>query len=219
MGSRFAGVQHNASWSMASMVLHRRPPSGGTDMSRNTSKQTATARGVALSCLAVAFLAAGVRAGAQSNDFTERAGLVGTWMVRVTLRDCTTGAPLGPPFSSLVTFHGDGTLSESPASLAFAPGQRGPGHGTWTRKRRHSFQQEMIALVLFDTEPNLPATPTFDPTKPVSPGFLAGWQTVSHTVRFTAPDQIASTGTNRFYRTNGEAYRSGCSDATAQRFQ
>jgi hypothetical protein len=115
-------------------------------------------------------------------------------MVRVTLRDCATNAPLGPAFSSLVTFHGDGTLGESAGSLAFAPGQRSPGHGTWTRKRGHTYRQEMIALVLFDTEPNLPGTATFDPTKPVSPGFFAGWQTVSHTVRFTAVDRIASTG-------------------------
>ena len=120
---------------------------------------------------------------------TDRPSLVGTWTVQVTLRDCATSAPLGPPFNSLVTFHGDGTLSESAGSLAFAPGQRSPGHGAWTRKRGHTFRQEMIALILFDTEPNLPGTPTFDPTKPVSPGFFAGWQTVTHTVRFTAADR------------------------------
>ena len=77
----------------------------------------------------------------------------------------------------------------------------------------------MIALVLFDTEPNLPGTPTFDPTRPVSPGFFAGWQTVSHTVRFTSAVDIASTGTNRFYKANGELYRSGCSTATGQRYE
>jgi hypothetical protein len=76
----------------------------------------------------------------------------------------------------------------------------------------------MIALVLFDTEPNLPGTPTFDPAKPVSPGFFAGWATVSHTVRFTGVDQIASIGTNSFYKANGDVYRSGCSTATGQRF-
>jgi hypothetical protein len=137
----------------------------------------------------------------------------------VTLRDCATSAPLGLPFNSLVTFHGHGTISESAASLAFAPGQRSPGHGTWTRKRGHTYGQEMVALLLFDTEPNLPATPTFDPTKPVSPGFFAGWLTVSHTVRFTAVDRIASAGTNGFYKTNGELYRSGCSTAIGQRFE
>ena len=189
-------------------------------MSQNSSKQAGTARTLAISCLTVAFLAAAsVPARAQSDASAEREGLVGTWMVQVTLHDCTTRVPLGPPFSSLVTFHGDGTLSEAAGSLAFAPGQRSPGHGTWTRKRGHTYGQEMIGLVLFDTEPNLPGTPTFDPTKPVSPGFSAGWVTVSHTVRLTAADQIASTGTNGFYKTNGELYRSGCSTATGRRFE
>jgi hypothetical protein len=189
-------------------------------MTRNTSKQTGSARVVAIACFIAAFLAAArVQAGAQAEAFTERASLVGTWTVQVTLRDCTTGAPLGPAFNSLVTFHGDGTLSEGASSLAFAPGQRSSGQGAWTRKRGHTYRQEMIAFVHFTTEPNLPGTSTFDPTKPVSPGFFAGWQTVSHTVRLTAADRIASGGTNGFYKTNGELYRSGCSTATGQRFQ
>ena len=188
-------------------------------MTHHTWKRIGTVRAAAIACLTIAFLAAAdVPAGAQSNASTERPSLVGTWTVQVTLRDCTTGAPLGPAFNSLVTFHGDGTVSETTASLAFAPGQRTPGHGVWERRRGHTFQQDMIALLLFDTAPNLPGTPTFDPTKPVSPGFFAGAVTVSHTVRFTAADQIASTGTNSFYKTNGELYRSGCSTATGQRF-
>ena len=187
-------------------------------MTQRISKQT-TARAVALSCLIAAFVAAAsVRAEAEADASTERAALAGAWTVQVTLRDCTTGAPLGPAFNSLVTFHGDGTISESAASLAFEPGQRTPGQGVWTRKRGHAYHQEMIALILFDTAPNLPGTPTFDPSKPVSPGFFAGWVTVSHTVRFTAVDEIASSGTNSFYKASGELYRSGCSTATGQRF-
>jgi hypothetical protein len=189
-------------------------------MIRNTSKLTATARALAISGLTMALLSLGsVPAGAQSDDSGDQASLAGAWMVQVTLRNCDTGAPLGPAFDSLVTFHGDGTMSEAPASLAFAPGQRSPGHGAWSRKRGQTYRQEMIALVLFDTEPNLPGTPGFDPTKPVSPGFFAGWQTVSHTIRLIAADQIASAGTNGFYKKNGDLYRSGCSTATGRRFQ
>jgi hypothetical protein len=81
-----------------------------------------------------------------------------------------------------VPFHRGGTISESAGSLAFAPGQRTPGHGTWNHKDKDSYRQQMIALVLFTTAPNLPGTPGFDPAKPVSPGFQAGWLTVSHTV-------------------------------------
>lgn len=116
-------------------------------------------RAVAVLALTVALFAASRgTARAQSNDAFDQPSLVGTWTVQVTLRDCTTNAPIGAPFNSLVTFHHDGTLSESAGSVAFAPGQRGDGHGSWTRRRGHAYRQEMIALVLFDN----PAEPAGD---------------------------------------------------------
>jgi hypothetical protein len=155
---------------------------------------------------------------AQSNDAAPRASLAGAWAVQVTLRDCETKAPLGPPFNSLVTYHRGGTLSESAGALAFAIGQRSSGHGQWARDRGHMYSHRMVALILFDTEPNLPGTSSFDPTRPVSPGFFAGWQTVTHTVSLTDADHFTSTGTNAFYKSNGELYRSGCSTALGHRF-
>jgi hypothetical protein len=134
--------------------------------------------------------------------------LVGAWAIQVTLRDCSTGAALGPPFRSLVTFHQGGTLSESPASTAFAAGQRSDGHGLWTHDGGNRFIQKMIALILFETAPNLP----------VSPGFFAGWQTVTHTIEVTG-DTLSSSGTNGFFRTDRSLYRSGCSTATGERFK
>ena len=98
----------------------------------------------------------------------------GTYAVEVTLRDCASGAPAGPVIPSLVTFHGDGSLFETPGGRAFAPGQRGDGHGTWRRTGWNTFSQEMIALIVFDTPANLPGTPTFDPSKPVTPGLPGG---------------------------------------------
>lgn len=146
-------------------------------------------------------------------------GLAGAWNVQVTLRDCTSNAPLGPPFNSLVSFHSGGTLSESAGSLAFAPGQRSPGHGAWNREGRHTFDQQMIAMMLFSTQPNLPGTPTFNPSLPVSPGFFAGWATISHTVTLSDPDHYTSAGTNEFFKSDGTSYRTGCSTAIAQRFE
>ena len=169
--------------------------------------------------LAVALVA--LSAGPALADSAEsgRRSLVGAWSVQVTLRNCATGAPSGPPFNSLVTFHHGGTVSEAAGSPAFAPGQRGPGHGVWTRKPGHTYGPSMVALVLFDTPPNLPCTPGFDPSLPVSPGFFAGCQTVSHTVTPTDADHLTSAGTNAFYKLNGELYRTGCSTAVAQRFE
>jgi hypothetical protein len=153
---------------------------------------------------------------ASSNDSDP---LTGTWSIQVTLRDCTTNLPLGPPINSLVTFHEGGTLSESAGGLGFAIGQRSPGHGIWTKSGGHIYHQKFIALINVDTPANLPGTPGFDPTKPVSPGFFAGWQTVSHTLELTDDDHAASAGTNAFYRTDGTVYRTGCSTAVAERFR
>ena len=182
-------------------------------MTRTTSRKAGKAGAVSMLCLAAALLTPSSAAAEQTPH-----SLVGAWLVQVTLRNCATQAPLGPPMNALVSFHRGGTVTESPGGVAFAPGQRSPGHGAWARKSRHTYQQDMVALLLFDTEPNLPGTPTFDPTKPVSPGFFAGWQTVSHTVRFTDADHIASEGTNAFSKTSGEVYRTGCSTATGERF-
>src|SRR5262245_14660289 len=86
--------------------------------------------------------------------------VVGTYAVQVTLRDCTTGAPAGAPFDALVTLHEGGTISEAAGGLAFAPGQRTPAQGSWTRTGRRTYRQEMIALIVFGTPANMPGTPT-----------------------------------------------------------
>jgi hypothetical protein len=154
---------------------------------------------------------------AATGAAAESSGLLGTWTIQVTLRDCTTNAPLGS-FNSLVTFHRGGTISESAGSRSFAPGQRGAAQGTWARKSDGTFRQRMIALIVFDTAPNLPGTPSFDPSQPVTPGFSAGWQTVTHTIDVDG-DHLTSAGANAFHDTTGAVYRTGCSTAAGQRFK
>lgn len=186
-------------------------------MLQTTSRYTRTTGAIAIAFLTAALLTSpGVVASVQASG--DSAGLPGTWMIQVTLRDCTSGAPLGPAIPSLVTFNRDGSINEDPTGAAFAPGQRSSGHGTWTPAPGHTFAQEMIALIQFTTPANLPGVPGFDPSRPVSPGFFAGSVRVSHTIRLTAPDQIESSGTNAFYKSSGELYRSGCSTATGERF-
>jgi hypothetical protein len=133
----------------------------------------------------------------------------GVWLVQVTLRNCDTGAPLGPAFNSMVSFHEGGTLSETTTSGAFAPGQRTPGHGSWETLGHGTYTQRAVSLIAFDTAPN----------PPVSPGFLAGSSVVTHTVELTDHDHLTSSGTNAFYRTDGTVYRTGCSTAAGTRFE
>ena len=137
----------------------------------------------------------------------------GTYAVEVTLRDCASGAPAGPAFLSLVTFHADGSLFETPGGRAFAPDQRGAGHGAWRRTGWNTFSQEVIALITFETPANLPGTATYDPTTPVTPGFQTGWQTISHSVTFSDATHATSTGTTAFFTAAGVQYRTGCSTA------
>jgi hypothetical protein len=137
----------------------------------------------------------------------------------VTPRDCSSGAPLGPSFNSLVTFHHGGTLSESAGGTTFAPGQRSAGHGFWTRSRPDTYEQKFVAMVLSTTAPNLPTMPAFNAALPVSPGFFAGSVVVTHTFVLTDADHATSSGTNVFLKADGTQYRSGCSTAVAQRFE
>jgi hypothetical protein len=164
---------------------------------------------LALSGALLTISSAGVAAQSRSGE------LVGTWIVQVTLRHCETQAPLHTD-NALITFHRDGTITESARGAAFAPGQRGSGHGAWIHQGAGTYSQKMIALVKFDTPANLPGTPTFDPTRPVSPGFFAGWQTVTHTLEFSGNDLVSS-GTNTFHKFDGTLYRTGCSTALATR--
>ena len=144
--------------------------------------------------------------------------LVGAWTVQVTLRNCNTNAPMGS-FTSLVSFHRGGTIAESSGNASLPSGQRSEGHGAWKHLQARTFSQHVIGLIRFSSEPNLPGTPTFDPTKPISPGFSAGWQTISHEVQLTGPDSFESSGTTEFFDVNGTSYRTGCSTAVALRFE
>jgi len=183
-------------------------------MNRNWNASRVVAAGLA----AVLFSVSGGAVSAAPKGSPSRSALVGAWTVQVTLRDCATDAPLGPSFNSLVSFHRGGTLSESAGGTAFAPGQRSPGHGAWEQIGPHTYSQQMVALMNFDTPANLPGIPGFNPALPVTPGFFAGWSTVTQTATLVDADHITSSGTNQFFKANGDLYRSGCSTAVAQRF-
>lgn len=175
-------------------------------MVRHTSKLLTVAT---LGLTGAVLAAAGGSAFAQSSSSASNGlRIEGTWLVQVTPRNCATGAPLSS-FTSIVTYAPGGTMSETPGGVAFAPGQRSDGQGFWVHEGGHTYTQRFVALIRFETPANLPT----------SPGFLAGWQTVTHTVVLVDPDNLSSSGTNEFFDANGIPYRSGCSTATARRFQ
>ena len=172
--------------------------------------QTLTTRRRATVALMVTLLTGVGGSGLAQSSYSDSSGLriEGTWLVQVTLRNCATGAALGS-VNSIVTFAPGGALIETPGGVSFAPGQRSDGQGFWQHAAGHTYTQRFVALIRFDTPPN----------PPTSPGFLAGWQTVTHTVELVDADNLSSSGTNEFFDMNGTSYRSGCSTAIGRRFE
>jgi hypothetical protein len=135
------------------------------NMIRNKTKVLGIRRAaIVVGLVGALLMTSNVVGSAQSNDSSSATGLAGTWFVQVTLRDCSTNAPLGQPFNSLVTFHLGGTITETTSAHAFAIGQRSDGQGNWQSEGGNTYNQRTVSLINFDTAPNFP----------VSPGFFAG---------------------------------------------
>ena len=76
--------------------------------------------------------------------------LEGTWQVRITPRDCSTGEQFPQvAFDSLFTFAAGGTMTGTTANPSFQPGQRSPGHGYWERSGHSSYEAVFQAFVQF----------------------------------------------------------------------
>ena len=144
---------------------------------------------------------------AQGNDHdSDRDGIVGTWRVQVATYNCATGIQ-NPPFPAFLTFNSHGTLLETTASPAFAPGQRSPGHGIWSRTGEHTFTATSEAFLLFTTPPNPPA-----------PGTQRGTQRITQAITID-DDQLTSEATVEFLDTAGNVIVTGCASAVGQRFK
>ena len=87
---------------------------------------------------------------AMRNERRNRPGIEGTWRVTVTQKVCATGAPIGLPFHSLLTFAQGGTMTGTTANSAFLPGQRSGDYGVWSPARsRYRFTATEEAFVIF----------------------------------------------------------------------
>ena len=150
-------------------------------------------------------------ASAKANPPNDEARtLEGTWWVQVTaLTDCVSHVPL-MSFTALLTFANGGTMTGTTTNPAFAIGQRSPDHGVWFRTRAaHTYSALSLALLLFGTAPNFPATP----------GFQAGSHRLSQAIDVTDPDHFTSDAVSEFFDVGGNKYREGCAIAVGQRFE
>lgn len=127
--------------------------------------------------------------------------LAGTWKVQVSLQDCASHSPLGPPFLSILAFAGNGTLSGTTQNPAFAPGQRTSDYGVWKRTGRHNFTATSEAYILF------PAGP-----------FVRGTQRIAQNIS-VQNNAFVSVANVQFFDVTNTTVLSACAIATATRFK
>ena len=153
-----------------------------------------------LAGLTVSVLA--TNAAAQWNDHDEGKTIEGTWITQVTLLDCQSHSPLGPPFISMGSFARGGTMTETTSSPAFFPAQRSPGHGVWIRTGHHSYKSSSMALITLN-------------------GALIKTQTITQAMEMKTPDEFVTTAASvQFFDPNGKPIASsGCATAVSTRFE
>jgi hypothetical protein len=119
----------------------------------------------------------------------------GVWEGAVTLRDCTTSAPVGT-FQGSQVFHRGGTMSDTNSTPTAT---RGPGFGTWIK----SGSTYVVKFRLF----------SYDAT-----GAVSGVVRTTRTVTLGAGGNTAtSVNTTQFFDTTGTLVRSGCGTDTSAR--
>ncbi|HEU5403802.1 MAG TPA: hypothetical protein VFU86_20775 [Terriglobales bacterium] len=131
-------------------------------------------------------------------------GMPGTWHVQVSVISCSTGQPIGPVFSSLLTFARGGTLSGTTRNPTFQPGQRTSDFGVWRQTGSNTYFADSEAFLLF--------------TSSAPPVFQAGTQRIIQSITLSG-DTFDSVAITRFYDTAGSLVSSGCAHAIATRYQ
>lgn len=123
----------------------------------------------------------------------------GTWDITLTVRNCTTGAPI-VTISELATFHVGGTLTSS--TTGFPQSAKTPGHGVWSHV---SDQTYAYSLKFF----------RFD-----AAGAYTGWSVARQQALLDSKgDEYTSEGGIEVYNVAGTLVMTGCSTSVATRFQ
>ena len=154
--------------------------------------------GSALMLSLVALASRGVVAAPDESDHA----IVGTWRLQVTPYVCGTDVTL-PPFSALVTYAREGTLSGVVNSPHFLPGQRTPEYGVWDHIGGRSYHSTREAFILFPSP---------------APGPVKGTQHIEENVVVTN-DQLRSAAVSSLIDESGNTVMSACVRMTGQRMQ
>jgi hypothetical protein len=112
--------------------------------------------GSAIVAVAVSTASPVMADGNDHGQFPAPAFLQGSWQARITPYVCGSNPIVSFPeraFDSMFTFAAGGTMTEATANSSFQPGQRGPGHGHWSRTDRRSYDAVFQAFVLSTAGP------------------------------------------------------------------
>ena len=161
-------------------------------------RQTVKAIGGATLAILVLAVFAQVRAPARAQSGNEQ-GLVGSWNLEVTLRDCDSGTPF-VSFPAMNTYNQGGTTQQTAV-----PGPEGtalPGHGVWSHQTGRNYAG---AFQFFSFNPD---------------GTYAGRVIVRSAISLgQSGDDYTSTDTGEILNPNGELLFRACSTTTATRFK
>ena len=149
---------------------------------------------------AVALAALGGTAGSAGADQQgqEQRGIQGVWNVTVTIRSCTTEAPLFTGRAVLM-FNDGGTLAEISDRS-----NRSTGLGTWRHLGGNSFTalEEFIDYSAF------------------GPGTFNGTEVITREIELSKnADEYTSTAMGEVYNAAGQLINTTCATATATRFE
>jgi hypothetical protein len=151
--------------------------------------------------------AVAVLLGVASPAFAQALPLAGVWAVATQDRNCTTNVPQGSPTRALVTYHADGTVSESRHIPVFATGQLSDSHGIWNYDGRGNYQGRVVTMINFASAAG------------TTPSFQAGWMLATQTITLVGPNAFTMTGSTDFYNLDLQFYRTGCATRIGERLR
>jgi len=158
-----------------------------------------SAAAVLLSFFIFGFVVLGSRAKA---DWHEPRGLVGTWRLQVTPVYCpgvTTGT-LAPAFQGLVSFTGDGTMTNTFTNTLF--GYDTPGHGYWWKTGDDTYR-DVVELLIVDP-------PTTSP-------YVPGTQKYFGSITLDDENDLKAQVMSLYFNSSGTVYLTKCSDVVGTR--
>jgi hypothetical protein len=162
-------------------------------------KSVSVSAAVLISFFIVGFVVLGTRARA---DWSEPRGLAGTWRVQVTPVYCpgVTSGTLAAAFQGLVSFTGDGTLTNTFTNALF--GYETPGHGSWWKTGRDTYKDVVEFLIV-------------DP--PTTSPYVSGTQKYFGSITLDDENDLKAQVTSLYFNSSGSVYLTKCSDVVGTR--